>query len=88
MPTGLLSLCLGYAEKDDGILPGVFTSVHTRFSDLKDSLLKGLLDDAYEFRNTYIAHEKQEPLDSVDKTREALQAWIQTIQLLYSVRRQ
>ncbi len=62
MPTGLLSFCLEYAKKDTEPIPGIFAAVHTQFADLKDTDLKELLDQTYEFRNTYIAHEKKEPL--------------------------
>ena len=83
MPTGLLIFCLEYAKKDTKPLPGVFTSVRTHFSDLSDTDLKELLDEFYEFRNTYIAHEKQ-TLNDVERTRTSLQVWVDTLQTLHA----
>ena len=79
---GLLGFCLDYAKKDTEPDPGVFTSVRTSFSDLKDAGLKELLDQCYDFRNTYIAHEKQQ-LNDADIARKALQVWIGTLQTLH-----
>lgn len=78
MPTRLLQFCLDYARKDTEPLSGVFTSIRTHFSDLAATGLKNLLDQYYEFRNTYVAHEKEE-LKDVETTRSALQVWVDTL---------
>ena len=83
MPTGLLIFCLDYAQKDSEPLGGVFSSVRTRFNDLKESGLKELLDQFYEFRNTYIAHEKEDGLRDRAATQTALEVWVHTLQALH-----
>ena len=83
MPTGLLIFCLDYAKKDTEPLPGVFKSVRNHFSDLAGTDLPTLLNEFYDFRNTYIAHEKKE-LTDVDTTRNGLRLWCGTVQGLYA----
>ena len=82
MPVSVLQFCLDYAKKATEPLPGVFKSVRTGFSDLKDTGLKQLIDQCYEFRNTYVAHEKEELLTDVEETRSALQVCVDTLQAL------
>lgn len=85
MPTGLLSFCLGYATNDDEALPGVFTVVRAQFAAFSGSPLKGQLDTCYEFRNRYIAHQKEEKeLKDVDETRDALRTWSRLLHALHS----
>lgn len=84
MPTGLLVFCLGYAQKDTEPLGGIFTSVRTRFSDIAKTGIRELVGQVYDFRNTYIAHEKKE-LTDVEITRTALKSWIETLHNLYTV---
>ncbi len=70
--------------------PGKITPV-TRMSDLREKGLvdlreKGLvdlLDDVYKIRNTFIAHQKEEPKD-VETTRSALKTWAQAMGVLYA----
>lgn len=83
MPTGLLIFCLEYAAKDTDPLAGVFSSIRQRFADLKGTGLKKLLAEAYEFRNTYIAHAKAE-LTEVDTARAALKTWATALDALYA----
>ncbi len=75
MPTGVLMFCLSYAGKETEPLGGVFTSVRTRFADLAKTPLPELVTKAYEFRNTYIAHQKAE-LQDAEMTRAALREWV------------
>lgn len=82
MPTGLLIDCLKYAAKDTKPLPGVFTSIRTRLAALARPALIELLGRFYEFRNTYVAHAKQELTDAAT-TREGLKTWIATLLALY-----
>ena len=81
MPASVLQFCLDYAKKDTEPLPGVFSTVRARFSELRGRGLKELIDQYYEFRNTYIAHEKEE-LKDVEATRSALQVWVNTLRAL------
>ena len=82
-PTGLLIFCLEYAEKDTDPLTGVFTSVRNRLSDLAGADLKSVLEAVYEFRNTYIAHQKSDPLTDVEQTRAALGTWTEALLRLW-----
>lgn len=86
MPTGLLSFCLEYAAAKDAEPPaGIFASIRARFSDLTSTNLNELLDRVYTFRNTYIAHEKQEPLTNAADTKDAIKLWLDTLVTLYRV---
>jgi type III restriction enzyme len=87
MPTGVLSFCLDYARKESTALGGVFASIRENFADLATSGLKDLLDQAYTFRNTYIAHEKQGRLDDAETARTALRTWCQTLLALHRATR-
>jgi type III restriction enzyme len=78
MPTGVLTFCLDYAASESEPLPGIFGSVRARFAALARTKLKSLVDRVYQFRNTYIAHEKAE-LTRVDETRAAMETWIETL---------
>jgi type III restriction enzyme len=75
MPTGLLLFCIEYAIKDEPGAGGIFDAVRSSFSDLASSELPALLKTQYDFRNEYIAHEKREPLRSVEASRQALGTW-------------
>jgi type III restriction enzyme len=86
MPTGLLSFCLDYSANASEPLAGVFTSVRKEFADLNTTGLKTLLDQMYEFRNTFIAHEKQDLGDAM-VTKQALKDWIATLQALHAAQR-
>jgi type III restriction enzyme len=75
MPTGALSFCLDYAAKVTEPLPGIYGGVRRRFAVLAQTTLPKQVKEMYDFRNTYIAHEKAELAD-VNLTKEALRAWI------------
>ena len=81
MPVGMLRFCLQYAAKDEKAPDGVLAAVRERFSDLAGTDLGLLLGDVYDFRNTYIAHSKDE-LDDRAKAEEALHRWIEVIHKL------
>ncbi|MFH0982209.1 MAG: DEAD/DEAH box helicase family protein [Planctomycetota bacterium] len=83
MPTGLLGFCLEYASKDTEPLAGIFASIRRRFADLKGTGVKVLLDQVYEFRNTFIAHAKQELTDPA-VTRAALETWAKALETLHA----
>ena len=85
MPTGLLIFCLDYGKKDTTPLPGIFTSVRSRFAAFKDSNLQELLQHVYDFRNDYVAHEKKK-LTDVAVAREALKTWTESLPRLHSVK--
>jgi len=81
MPTGVLTFCLDYASSEGEPLPGIFASVRKRFGDLANSKLKALATRIYDFRNTYIAHEKAE-LTSAEAARAAVTTWIEALAIL------
>lgn len=83
MPTGVLKFCLEYAISKKESPPGIFRLVRTRFSDLAGTDLRNLITKVYDFRNTYIAHEKKD-LNQREETREALRTWAQTLYALYT----
>ena len=62
MPTGLLLFCLDYEAKARDSISGILAEVEQEFRDLRDSDLRDTLRRVYNFRNTYIAHEKGEQL--------------------------
>lgn len=82
MPTGLLIFCIEYAGGKKPPEAGVLAVVKDRFADLTGSEIEDDLGAQYSFRNTYVAHEKHEPLQSVEVAREALQTWIKVLQAL------
>ena len=82
MPTGLLLFCLDYASKDRPGVSGVLAAVRSAFHDLAGGEVPMLLRAQYDFRNEYIAHEKREPLRSVNAARDALETWTQLLVLL------
>jgi len=79
MPTGLLAFCLDYASKTGDAPPGILMSVRRRFADVAEREFRERLEQVYAFRNTYIAHEKYEPLTSATVARDALKVWLQVL---------
>ena len=84
MPTGVLRFCLEYAESPDEDLGGVFVSIARRFSTLANTGLSDLLGEVYDFRNTFVAHQKKE-LKDAQQTRVALKKWISLLARLHAV---
>jgi type III restriction enzyme len=82
MPTGILSFCFDYAGKVAEPLPGIFAGARTRFNKLAITTLPKQLKSMYEFRNTYIAHQKAE-LTDLARAREALREWIDVLVALH-----
>lgn len=82
MPTGTLQFCLDYAGKAAEPLPGVYSAVRRGFPDLSATGLPKQVREAYDFRNTYIAHQKKE-LTDVSLAREALREWIALLVALH-----
>lgn len=87
MPTGLLIFCLEYAAGDSEPRPGIFASIRSRFAGLAAGGLKGLLDQLYDFRNTYIAHQKKELTDA-ETARTTLKLWAEALHALHSAHEQ
>ncbi len=83
MPAGVLRFCLRYAGGTGGPLPGVFSAVRARFRVGSRPELLGLVDGYYGFRNTYIAHEKEDLTDPI-LTREELRRWVATLMALHA----
>ena len=84
MPTGLLVFCLRYAAKDTTPAPGIFSTIRARMSDLGKTNMLELIEESYNFRNTYIAHEKTNQLTDVDQTRQALGQWVEMLTMLHA----
>ena len=82
MPTGLLIFCLDYAAKDSEPLPGIFTSVRNGFSRFTSGSLRNNLQSQYDFRNSFIAHQKEELTDR-EKARDGLKTWSATLVALH-----
>lgn len=57
--------------------------VRTRFADVAGREFREQLDQVYAFRNTYIAHEKHEPLTNAAVARDALKVWLQVLTHLH-----
>jgi type III restriction enzyme len=86
MPIGVLLFCLEYAAGEHDSSVGVLKAVRDQFRDLQATGLAGPLREAYDFRNTYVAHEKGDQLRDVDRAREALGLWIGLLVALNSAR--
>ena len=82
MPTGLLLFCLEYQIKTEERAGNIFSVVERNFRDLRDSELPVVLRSVYNFRNTYIAHEKDTPLNSQQIAEEALHQWVNVLVFL------
>lgn len=82
MPTGALSFCLDYAAKVAEPLPGIYGGVRRQFAGLAKTELPKQVKDIYEFRNTYIAHQKEELTDLV-RAKNALREWIAALVALH-----
>lgn len=85
MPTGVLLFCLEYDPKPSDVLPGIFEAARVAFTDLRHTDVPALLRRAYNFRNTYIAHEKGEQLVDPNVAESALREWVQLIFQLQGV---
>jgi type III restriction enzyme len=81
MPVGLLRFCLDYAAKTEQAPGGIFVAVREQFKTLVDPKLGELLGQVYDFRNTYVAHSKDE-LENRAQAEEALHLWIDALQTL------
>jgi type III restriction enzyme len=81
MPIGVLRFCLEYAESTKEAFGGIFSSIRQNFQPLANTGLAGLLGEVYDFRNTYVAHEKKD-LTDLETTRSALSKWIHLLILL------
>ncbi|MEP6994655.1 MAG: hypothetical protein ABI968_09055, partial [Acidobacteriota bacterium] len=88
MPTGLLGFCLEYAAKDTKPLAGVFSSIRKGFANLSATTLKSILDRVYNFRNTYVAHEKEDLLADATQAREGLSVWVTALVGLFRAQHQ
>lgn len=86
MPTGLLGFCLRHAEPGKPTAPGVFTAIQSEFAIYAKSGLRDDVMACYDFRNSRIAHQKDDaaPLTDVDETRDALRTWSRTLTALHA----
>ena len=84
MPTGVLKFCLEYAESPTDNIGGVFASIRKNFRPLRGTGLLKLLNEVYDFRNTYIAHQEKN-LTDVNEARGALKKWVELVVRLASL---
>ncbi len=83
MPTGLLIFCLDYAAHASKPLSGIFSAIRDHFYDLGETDLKDSVQETYDFRSKYIAHEK-ELLTSGATAKDALRSWMRAMHRIYS----
>ena len=77
MPISLLCFCLEYARKTPPLaVDGIFSIVHQQFSRYNNSMLYDRLDHIREFRNKYVAHQKEEMKLSTDEVKVELKNWV------------
>jgi type III restriction enzyme len=79
MPIGVLLFCLDYQPRAEALASNVFAVIAGVFSDIHGSALRQELRRVYEFRNTYVAHEKGEELTARHLAEEALHDWIDVL---------
>lgn len=84
MPTGLLVNVLEHAGTSKP-LGGVFGAIVTEFAPLLETPVRDLTKEVYDFRNKYIAHEKEE-LSDAEVTRTALKTWVEDLYQLNASR--
>lgn len=80
MPTGLLWFCLRHAEPGKPSAPGIFAAIQTEFGRYATTGLKDEVKSCYDFRNTRIAHQKDDDaLTDLAEAGDALKGWIRTL---------
>jgi type III restriction enzyme len=79
MPVGVLLFCLDYRPTANESTHKIFGVVSEVFSDIRDSDLRDRLRVVYDFRNTYIAHEKGEQLTARERAEESLHQWVDVL---------
>jgi type III restriction enzyme len=84
MPIGLLKWCLEYARASKRELGGVFRAVKDGFAVVAKSDLTELLGRVYDFRNRYVAHQKEELRDA-EQTRQAMREWISCLHRVWAL---
>ena len=84
MPISILTFCLEYAETQKDEIGGVFETIRRNSEELKGSGLLQRLSEVYDFRNTYVAHQKQE-LKDIEETRIALKKWVSVLIELHAI---
>lgn len=84
MPIGLLKWCMEYARASKRGLGGVFHAVKERFADVAKSDLTELLARVYDFRNQYVAHQKEE-LKDAEQTRKAMREWVSCLHRVWAI---
>lgn len=82
MPIGLLRDCMEYALNDTTKLGGVFEALRTRFKVAggRDMLTK--VEEVYDFRNKYVAHQEGGELTDAKLAERNLVCWIKVLQSL------
>ena len=74
MPIGLLRFCLEYASTSKSDKGGVLAAVRAHFAESAKSDLLLTVNQIYDFRNQYVAHQET-VLRDVELTKTALGKW-------------
>ena len=81
MPIGLLRNCFDYALNDNTKLGGVFDALRVRFKVEGARKVLQQVQQVYDFRNKFVAHQEQELTDGKLAERNLI-AWIECLRLL------
>ncbi|MBW2087326.1 MAG: restriction endonuclease subunit R, partial [Deltaproteobacteria bacterium] len=85
MPIGLLRFCLEYASGTKRKIGGVFAAVRSCFADAAGSDLLLTVNQIYDFRNQYVAHQEME-LSDPDLAQKALIQWANGLHKIWRCR--
>jgi type III restriction enzyme len=84
MPIGLLRWCLDYVRTRPRI-GGVFEAVRKSFDGISNPDLFSIVNNIYQFRNEYIAHQHRELTDPV-LANESLGVWSRALFAIWNER--
>jgi len=87
MPISMLSFCLEYAKMDPPIeVGGVFETIREKFGKFNASHLCDRVNHIREFRNKYVAHQKEDAeLTDVEFAQVELKNWITGLNAIHRV---
>ena len=87
MPISMLSFCLEYAKMDPPIeVGGVFETIREKFGKFNASHLCDRVNHIREFRNKYVAHQKEDAeLTDVEFAKVELKNWITGLNAIHRV---
>lgn len=82
MPIGLLRSCMDYALNDNTKLGGVFDAVRTHFKVAGGRKMLEQVQEVYDFRNNYIAHQGGGELADGKLAEKYLLKWVELLKML------